>query len=181
MSQTYNDAAVDGMIPDSRTRTLFNRTGAAVTKGYVGVVNDNGTNAAYDDFDGSDTDRERNVIALTTSDIECRAVVAAEDIPAGQAGRWYTKGRCQAMVASQAGDATTVAINSPITLSSHITTGASVSAGQFTSRNKTGSGCLDATTVTLMVFGRTRETTTNTAALKWIDLNCDGDSDGGGG
>lgn len=178
---SYKAAARSGAKPDVEVIYAFNRTGASVAKGYVGVLNDNGTNASYDDYDSSDTDADKNVIAMTATDVECRAVVAMETIPDGEIGRWAIRGRVQAKVASQAGDATTVVRNSPITLSSHITDVSTVSAGQFTSRNKTGSGSLDAMTVRVMTFGRTRESTTNTAALTWIDLYGDGHPAGYGG
>lgn len=177
----YTAAARSGAKPDVEVIYGFNRTGAAVTKGYVGVLNDNGTNASYDDADESDTDADKNVIAMTATDVECRAVVALEAIAADKIGRWAIKGRVQAMVASQAGDATTVVRNAPITLSSHITDVSTVTAGQFTSRNKTGSGSLDAVTVRIKTFGVTRASTTNTAALTWIDLNGDGVEAGYGG
>jgi hypothetical protein len=172
---TYRDAGEGGAVPDTEYIMAWNRTGATRTRGYVAVLNDNGTNTTYDDADGSDTDAERNVIAMTATDVECRAVVLADErATADKWCRWCIRGKCQAMVASQAGDATAVPMNSPITLSSHITNVSTVSAGQFTSRNRTGSGSLDAVTVDIKVFGVTRESTTNTAALKWIYLDGNG-------
>lgn len=181
MSWSYKDANVGiGAVPDVVEIKAYNRTGADRAKGYVAVLNDNNTNATYNTIDGSDTDSDRNAIIMTAADVECRAVVLREPCANGALGKWAIAGRVEAMVASQAGDATTVAVNSPLTLSSHVTDVSAIIAGQLTSRNKTGWGCLDAMTVSVKTFGRTRETTTNTAALTWIDLDGDGQDAGHG-
>lgn len=171
---TYRDAGNGGAIPDTEFVMLWNRTGAARTKGYVAVINDNGTNATYDDADGSDTDAEKNAIIMTATDVECRAVVLADkNIAADGWGRWCIKGKCQANVAAQAAGAT-VPMNGPLTLASSTTDVSAVIAGQFTARNKTGTGCLDAVTVDIKAFGVVRESVTTTMALKTIYLDGNG-------
>lgn len=178
MSQTYRDAARSGGRPDSQFIWAFNRTGAARTKGYVAVVNDNGTNASYDDLDGSDTDQDKNVIIMTATDIECRAVVLAQpNAAANEWCKWQIKGRCQAMVGSQADGTISIPKNAPLTQSSHVTDGSAVNAGALTARQKTGTGSMDGVTASsVLTFGRTMEAVTSAAAaLTWIRLNGDGD------
>lgn len=171
---TYKDAGNGGAVPDTEYIMAWNRTGATRTKGYVGVLNDNGTNATYDDADGSDTDAEKNVIIMTATDVECRAVVLdTPSAPNNSWARWCIKGKCQAMVAAQAAGAT-VPMNGPLTLASSTTDVSAVIAGQFTARNKTGTGCLDAVTVDIKCFGVTRASVTTTATLTWIYLDGNG-------
>lgn len=156
MAQNYTQAAKEGAVPDSQYVYAYNRTGAAVVVNKVYCLNDNGTNASYDDIDRSDTDMDKCVKAMETADANCRHVVATKALADGEWGRWLIKGRAKVKAASVTG---TVAKGGFLTSYSDTdgTSPAVGTAGQLTARPRSGTGGADGYKAPLKSFGRVME------------------------
>lgn len=178
----YRDSKdTGGAYADQEVIFAWNRTGAAVARGYVGVVNDlqatltmNGTSTAAT-TDGGDADFRKNITVMSTTNHVCRHVIAWKAIPKDGWGPWLIKGEVDeslVLVASNSG----TAVNSVLTgVSSDTDASAVATAGVLTSRSlTTGTGNMDAMTVALRDLGRTLATTTTTAAATKIRFQGDG-------
>lgn len=184
MTWSYKDSKEGGAFADQEVIFAWNRTGAAVARGYVGVLNDlgadltmNGTSTAAT-TDGGDADLRKNVTVMSTTTHVCRHVVAWKAIASDGWGPWLIKGEIdESLVLVKAADAAAgIAIGSVLTSPSSATDASAVAtAGTLTSRHiSTGTGNMDAVTVALRDLGRTIAACTTTAAATKIRFNGDG-------
>ena len=162
-----------GSTVDAEYAYLYNRSGGALVLGDVVVMNDLGTNTTYDDTDGSDTDVDKNVIAIAATEINNRVRVAAENIANGAKGKFWVRGRVPVKVASLAASAV---MGAKLTVSSAAADGSTVVAKQLHARlANSGTGPLNALTAAQQTYGSTKVGTTNTAAVVLCDFEGDGE------
>lgn len=176
---SYRDSKDGGAFADQELIFAFNRTGAAVARGYVGAVNDlaasltmNGTSTAATS-DGGDADFRKNIMAMDTATPANtgfnRHVIAWKPIAKDGWGPWLIKGEIDESLVSVVSVSGTAAIGSLLTAYTDTdgTTPAIATAGVLCARPiATGTGNLDAYKVPVQIFGRTLASVSTVAATK---------------